>query len=157
MIRSSLKPLETVCQLTRPCFRDHQFSVAHLHWCRGGATSRQVFLIQRWPSKRSVSLPHVPYFDAICPPSTINVVPVMYDAISDARNITACATSSGSPPRPSGMCLKYSDKSFGLAKLDAVSRVRMRPGHTAFTRMPYGPSSFAAVCSNPNRPALLAL
>lgn len=37
----------------------------------------QELLIQRWPSKRSASLPHVPYLDAICPPSTTNVVPVM--------------------------------------------------------------------------------
>ena len=55
------------------------------------------------PSLNSaVSSDHVPNFDAICPPSTNSVAPVTYDAMSDARNRHACATSSGVPPRPSG-------------------------------------------------------
>ena len=59
------------------------------------------------PSLNSaVSSDHVPNFDAICPPSTDSVAPVMYDAASEARNTHACATSSGDPPRPSGIWRK---------------------------------------------------
>ena len=47
-------------------------------------------LVQRWPSKRSISLlPQVPNFEAICPPSTTTVAPLMYDARSGVRNTAA--------------------------------------------------------------------
>src|SRR5215207_4978794 len=40
--------------------------------------------------------------ECTAPPSTSRTTPVMYDASSDRRNVTALAMSSGSPILPSG-------------------------------------------------------
>src|ERR1051325_1169501 len=114
--------------------------------------------MRQWSAiKSAFSSFHTTNLDAIWPPSTNNVAPVIYDARSDARNATALATSSALPPLPSGMSRKYSLSSIGSEKDPAVRRVRISPGHTAVTRICHGPSSLAAVRNNPINPALLAL
>ncbi len=67
--------------------------------------------------------------------------PVMKDAASEARNITAAGASSGLEARPRGMLLvtAFTCASVrGLAVLPAA-----KPGSTALQRMPYSASSTA--------------
>ena len=78
------------------------------------------------------------------PPSTATQTPVTKRASPEARNAITSAMSSGWPkPSPSGVRrLNQSRVSDGMP---VVSRVAMRPGATALTRMPRGPSSAAIV------------
>src|SRR6185437_1878791 len=78
---------------------------------------------QRSPSNTAFFSSQHANLQAICPPSTNSVAPVMYDADSEARNSTAWATSSGLPPLPSGICFRYGPNRFASENCGAVSRV----------------------------------
>ena len=57
---------------------------------------------------------------------------------------TALAMSSGVPARPSAVFSRYSSTTPGTAAAGSVSGVWTKPGATALTRIPRGPSSNAA-------------
>ena len=78
------------------------------------------------------------------PPSTTSVVPVMKREAGEARKPTTSATSAGSPQRPSGVWERIQPSRSSTCAA-AVIGVRIRPGATALTRMPRGPSSTASV------------
>jgi len=79
------------------------------------------------------------------------LAPVIQDARADSRNVTTSATSSGRPRRPSGnWVLRNSAKVCGLFARKVSQEPpgnMMEPGLTAFTRMPAGASSAAAVAA----------
>ncbi len=80
---------------------------------------------------------------AYLPPLTDSVCPVTYDAISDTRNTTAFAMSSGCPKRLRGMlstsrCWRSSPIACHCASESGFERTS--PGATLFTVMPCGPS-----------------
>ena len=78
------------------------------------------------------------------PPSTARIWPVTKDDSSEARNRTARATSCGLPTRLKRALLDHDLAAPGLGRMrSAVSGVSIRPGATAFTRMPEGPKSVA--------------
>src|SRR5271157_3190960 len=85
------------------------------------------------------------------PPFTFSTSPVMYPASSDARNLTACATSKSLPPWPRGMFFLM--LSFNSADRAAVMAVSMNPGATAFTVMLRDPTSRATAMVKPISPA----
>jgi hypothetical protein len=68
------------------------------------------------------------------PPSTDSTAPVMNFARSDARKTYASAMSCGSPTRPSGVRSRMASITFSGMSL--MISVPMKPGATAFTRMP---------------------
>ena len=89
----------------------------------------------------------------IKPPSQVSTCPVMKSALSEARNATAWAMSSGVPKRPMGVsCASWGSTSAGRAS--SIS-VRMTPGATQFTRMWVGASSAARDRVRPMRAALV--
>ena len=78
---------------------------------------------------------------ALAIPSTLSTTPVMYEASSEAKNTKALAISSGFPRRRRGMfAVNGSRTSLGTAFIMSVC---VMPGATAFTRIPFGPSSRA--------------
>ena len=73
------------------------------------------------------------------PPSTSTSLPVMNEALSDVRNSTTFATSSGRPRRPSGLVLMMSAM---IGCRDSSSRfigVSLIPGDTERMRAPRAP------------------
>src|SRR5512143_427930 len=91
------------------------------------------------------------------PPDTGRYVPVMRRASSEARKRTAPATSSGRPFRRSGVI--SAEASFSFCERNDVASVRVSPGATTFTRIPFGPSSSArdfAKASSPDFAVLCA-
>src|SRR5204863_5595038 len=78
----------------------------------------------------------VPHHIARKPPSTTSSVPVMYDASSEARNSTACATSSTRPSRFIGTNRSDFSRHAGSAESFEVFIGGMMPGCTELTRMP---------------------
>src|SRR6266545_1245656 len=73
----------------------------------------------------------------VMPPSTRNVLAVMNEASSLARNATAAAISAGSANRPIGTCTsRRAARSGSLANSSISSGVATGPGHSALTRMP---------------------
>src|ERR1700738_920581 len=93
-------------------------------------------------------------YDMHMPPFTCSVVPVIYPACGEARNATACATSSGLPSRPSGICA-FSAVCCSSGRLFVMS-VSMKPGATQFTVMPRLPISRASARVIPATPAFAA-
>ena len=88
------------------------------------------------------------------PPFTPSTCPVMYVLRSLARKSAALATSSGLPPRLSGIC---STQALRMSSLTAfVMSVSMKPGAMQFTRTPRLPVSFARLLLNAISPPLLA-
>ena len=80
--------------------------------------------------------------------------PVMYDASSDAMNLTAAATSAGEAKRPAGMPARYSfRRSSGSS---AVISVSTKPGATTLAVIPRPPSSREIDRANPTSADLLA-
>ena len=81
------------------------------------------------------------------PPSTGRIAPVMKDALSEARNKIASATSLGTPSRPIGCAAlivsRYSGPP-GSSGRRCTRSVLIVPGATALTRMPRCP--FEAKC-----------
>src|SRR6202161_4343349 len=72
------------------------------------------------------------------PPSTGMLAPVIQRALSDAKNATTSATSSGLPIRFSACIPRVTSRPASvLAKFDMS--VSITPGATALTRMPCGP------------------
>jgi len=72
-----------------------------------------------------------------------------------------CATSSGHPTRRTGICCaaaswKASKPTPMRAAVAAVMSVTMKPGATALTVTPNGPSSIASVLVRPCMPAFAA-
>src|ERR1700760_1964773 len=67
------------------------------------------------------------------PPSTGITCPVMYDAISDARNTQQLATSSVSPPRFNGMACAQPSTTLGSST--SVISVFIKPGATTLVRI----------------------
>jgi arabinofuranosyltransferase len=78
----------------------------------------------------------------LTPPSTQSVAPVIHRAAGDARNRHASATSSGRPRRRRGAASSQRETPSG--HVSSIPSRQMRPGATALTRMPWGPSSWAA-------------
>ena len=74
-----------------------------------------------------------------------------------AKYRTAFAWSSTSPPRAIGWPSTNAAIIFSSANVSAVIGVRVIPGCTEFTRMPYWPSSFAATRTSWSTAALPAL
>ena len=68
--------------------------------------------------------------------------PVTNRACSERRNTITSATSSASPSRPSAVSATRSARPLS-SRVSSMS-VAMKPGSTALTRMPCGPSSLAA-------------
>ena len=83
------------------------------------------------------------------PPSMVNTLPVMNDALSLARKATRLATSSLRPGRRSGKRLSMSSSSpvFRMRSLLATY-----PGQMVLTRIPIGPSSRASDLTKPITP-----
>ena len=90
----------------------------------------------------------------IVPPSITNSLPVMAEALSDARKATSSATSSGRLGRPKGMPPIMSI-SFCRAAVQSLlswsailwiilvaASVSVKPGETVTTRIPLGLTSF---------------
>ena len=70
----------------------------------------------------------------------------MNDASSEARNRIARATSDGSPSRPIGCWAEIASRYSGPPGSSSISRtrsVRIVPGATALTRMPFAAHSTA--------------
>ncbi len=72
------------------------------------------------------------------PPDTARLAPVMKDAASDARNMTAAAASDGCPIRFIGT----TEEAAARRPSSSIS-VSIGPGETALTRMPSAPTSRA--------------
>src|SRR5688572_17808233 len=88
------------------------------------------------------------------PPSTLSTAPLMKLASSDARKRYAFATSRGSPMRRTGV---RSTMLFRIASgICRTISVAMKPGATALTVMPFGPSSRAQTFVRPMTPAFVA-
>src|SRR6516164_4691944 len=79
------------------------------------------------------------------------LAPVFHDARRDSRKATTAATSSRRPRRPNGNWLPRNAANasgFSARKRSQPPPGNMiEPGLTAFTRMPAGPSSAAAVAA----------
>src|ERR1022692_3731911 len=88
----------------------------------------------------------------VSPPSTASVCPVMYDALSLARNSAVRATSSAAPNRPSGMRDLYVVWT-ASGKTDVIS-VSIKPGAIALTRRPREPNPSATDFVRPSTPGL---
>src|SRR5437588_1960709 len=86
--------------------------------------------------------------DQRSPPDTLSVSPVTHAAASEARYSTAGAMSSGLPERPSGVsATSCRSKSVPMTTpMSITPSVSVKPGFTALTRMPRGPSSRASAC-----------
>src|SRR5260370_9206289 len=89
-------------------------------------------------------------------------VPCTELARCDARNATTAANSSGAPMRPAGMSRAQPAKTSSGWTFERVEilfarlsrrAVRVYPGQTLFTVMPYGAYSFANVRPKPVTPA----
>ena len=78
----------------------------------------------------------------------------MNDAPGDIRKATAAATSAGLPSRPNGAACSKLCRTSSMSSATCNIGVRMKPGQTAFTRIPSGPSWAAIDRVKPNRPAL---
>src|SRR5438105_1640324 len=89
---------------------------------RGGSIVNLASLMSKMPSTSA-------------PPSTTVWVPLIHEASSEARKSAQRAMSSGSPTRPSGICLPSAASRSTRSMMSAVSRVRIVPGQIAFTRM----------------------
>src|SRR5579859_1391517 len=92
--------------------------------------------------------------NAVMPPSTTSVWPVMNELASDARNSTAAAMSSGCPNRPincaASNCLAHSSLT------DALSPgVSMMPGAMPLQRTPKRPYSVATTLTNCSSPPFI--
>ncbi len=95
---------------------------------------------------------------AMIPPSATIVVPVTYDASSDARNSTTLAISIGCPQRPIGIASSERLAMSGKRSRDfRIGGVRMIPGHTALYRIPLRAYSIAVARVRFITPALIAL
>ena len=82
------------------------------------------------------------------------VLEVINEACSEARNNTACATSSGVPKRLTGVS---STRVLNVsASSVAFISVWMTPGSTQLTVIPEGPSSLAMAMVKPRMAALVA-
>src|SRR5947209_4111445 len=79
------------------------------------------------------------------PPSTTNSAPVQYELSSEARNRAMLASSSGRPTRPSAMLWNHVSTTSTDSSVGLVMKVLTPPGWSEFTRMPWTPSSSAAV------------
>ncbi len=66
----------------------------------------------------------------------------MNAAASEARNTAASAASSGAPWRRNGVAPATAVRTSGLVN-SSWKRVAIMPQHSAFTRIPFGPSSLA--------------
>ena len=64
--------------------------------------------------------------------------------MSETRNATGPASSSGWPTRPSGVRLMKPASRSGSLRVDSVIAVAITPGAIALTRMPSGASSRAS-------------
>jgi hypothetical protein len=82
------------------------------------------------------------------------MAPVTNEARPQARKAATSATSTGSPARLSTAFLSISGKC--LLPCAPMISVRMKPGQTALTRMPFGPYSTAAAYVMAMTPALAA-
>ena len=85
------------------------------------------------------------------PPQQWITCPDTYDDRSEARNRATFATSSGVPPRRSGIVSAH----FAFTSSDSwlVISVMMNPGAMAFARIPLDPSSLATDLASPIIPA----
>src|SRR6201999_2878758 len=88
---------------------------------------------------------------ALSPPSTVSVVPVTYEASSEARKRMQAATSSGLPIRRAGIAFAMSPSSTSSVKAVSIS-----PGATALTVTPRRAASAATVLVKPITPAFEA-
>ena len=86
------------------------------------------------------------------PPLTDSTCPVIYDALSEARNTAACAISCAVPIRFKG--IDDCTLSFTLSESTAVISVSIYPGAIALTVICLDASSFAADFVSPITPAL---
>ncbi len=77
--------------------------------------------------------------EAVVPPSTVSVAPVMYAASSLARNNTAGAMSSGTPGRPRAMRLTKGASDASSVPTAAVASVCVKDGATELSRTPRDP------------------
>src|SRR6478609_2793265 len=86
------------------------------------------------------------------PPLTARTCPVIYDASSEARKLTAAATSAGEPILPIGICDAQSVLADSVIAF--VMSVSIRPGATTLTVTFRDATSFASDLQNPISPAL---
>src|SRR3712207_5100754 len=96
-------------------------------------------LLARRPS--TVAHPMPPLAQSLGPPATYRTCPLTNAASSEARYKIAAATSSGQPPRPTGISFTISstNSSKSRPRRAAVSRVisvSIKPGATAFAVTP---------------------
>jgi hypothetical protein len=80
--------------------------------------------------------------------------PVIQDDSGPTKNRMAEAMSSATPVRPSGVRLRYWPSNCGFERIGLGASLWTKPGRTALTRTPFGPSSLAATLTSPSRPAL---
>jgi len=91
---------------------------------------------------------------AVLPASTVSTVPVMFFALSPIRNSTASAMSS--LPASRRRALRRTICSRCALPMPSVMSVSMKPGATALTLMPAGPTSRASERVKPISEALVA-
>ena len=82
--------------------------------------------------------------------------PVINEAPSEHNHITAEATSSGFPMRPTGCAATIASLISGLLVATSINAVWMKPGHTALMRRPCLAYSSAAAFVRPMIACLLA-
>ena len=90
------------------------------------------------------------------PPLMSREAPVIYAALSEARNATSSATSSGVPRRLMGKPFAYALTRSSEIVVLTIS-VSMRPGQTAFTVIPWVAASLAMCRVKPSMPAFAAV
>ena len=100
---------------------------------------RSVFLMSKAAAEVMKKQPQL--YPNTYAPSTDKTAPLIYDAISLAKNRNAFAISSGSPKRCTGTPFAIAEIIFGSSAF--TISVAMIPGATAFTRIPSFPSSLA--------------
>ena len=85
-------------------------------------------------------------FYASIPPSTVKVLPVMYDAAEETRKSIIPDISLGLAILPSGICWRtfLINSSFWVSA--EANYVSVNPGRTALTRILSRPSSLAKAC-----------
>jgi hypothetical protein len=76
-------------------------------------------------------------------------------AAGEARNTTACATSSTVPIRPNGIRSTTHCRNSGFSKKGVVSGVVMKVGAIETTRTPFGASSTAIALVSPSTACLV--
>lgn len=100
---------------------------------------------------------YLPRHQALAPPSTGILAPVMNPARSEARNTATSTISSGFPQRLSSVLLANASRvALSSPRSRSAPGVRIGPGLIAMTRIPYGAPSRASYRVMPMTPAFAA-